>query len=174
MGPGSPVGNSVYIVQDIFAKKFIRHDCVIIWVTPRVSHKMQGLLALREHLRFPLVGFLLFIYLTFSVALFFVCLFVCLFGCLFFFNFVCLRPVYLVFPMLTLSLDCLFLIIPSVFSNTFIHLWIITFTQCLVWFANSSSEIYCQVRINMTWFSPGSRKATTRHNRHENAYSSYA
>jgi hypothetical protein len=77
----------------------------IIWVTWRVSCKMQELLTLRERLGSPSVfGEVRFTHLFFLVF------------CFVFFCFVC--PVMcLACPMLQMSLDCPFLITPSGFSN---------------------------------------------------------
>ena len=113
-----------------------------IWVTRRVYYKKQELLTLRKHVSSSSVFFVGSVLLIFLFIFCFpiVCLyvlvcrsahvlftlfvFVCALWCptyiVFCFCFVFLR---LVYPMLPVSLDCPFLIAPSVFSNVY-------FTYC--------------------------------------------
>jgi hypothetical protein len=113
-----------------------------IWVTRRVSYKKQELPTLRKHLSSsPVfsVGSVLLIFLAFCVVpimclyvlvcrsahvLFTLFVFACALWCpthiVFCFCFVFLR---LVYPMLPVSLDCPYLIAPSVFSSVY-------FTYC--------------------------------------------
>ena len=99
------------------------------WVTWRVSCKRQKLLNLCEHLGSPpyLVGSVLLIFLVFCVVVFFLVVFI-----------MCL-----VYPMLSLSLYCPFLIAPSVFYN-FLLMWAsfidtenTTFTKLLLLFVST-------------------------------------
>jgi len=80
---------------------------LLIWVTRRVLYKRQELLTLREHMGSPPV------FRVVRVAHLF-CFLCCV---VLFFVFVCLRSV-------PVSLDCLFLIIPSVFSNIYLPVFV--------------------------------------------------
>jgi len=73
-----------------------------------VSYKRQKLLSFREHLESPTVFGGVRVAHCFSFLFFFVC-------------FACLRPVSLVCPNLPVSLDCQFLICPSVFSSVYLY-----------------------------------------------------
>ena len=108
-----------------------------IWVTRRISYKKQELPTLRKHLSScPVffVGSVLLIFLVFCVVLLCVFTFFFLGGLMFYLRYFCLFVhcgvqhilcfVFgLFFFVLPVSLDCPFLIAPSVFSNVY-------FTYC--------------------------------------------
>jgi hypothetical protein len=98
-----------FCLSSVTDKTFIGLDFIYIWVTRRVSYKMQELLTLREHLGSPPVCWSVRIAHSFLFS-------VLCFGC----------------PMLPVSLDCPFLIAPSVFSNVYLPFVIITILPFLI------------------------------------------